>query len=51
MVFPAEKIFSFTKAMVPGIESMVGVTHTIIKTTGTKVTAAKTMVSVAPTIF
>jgi hypothetical protein len=51
MVFPAEKIFSFAKAMVSGIESMVGVTHTIITTTGTKVTAAKAIVSVAPTII
>jgi len=51
MVFPAEKIFSFAKAMVSGIESMVGVTHTIITTTESKVSAAQKIVSVTPTIF
>ena len=51
MVFAAEKIFPFAKAMVAGIESMVGVTHTIVTRTGTRVTAEQTMVSVAGTIF
>jgi hypothetical protein len=51
MVFPAEKIFSFAKAMVSGIESMAGVTHTIITTTESEVAAAQKIVSVAPTIF
>jgi len=51
MVFPAEKIFSFTEAMVSGIESMVGVMRTIMTTTESKVRAAQKIVSVAPTIF
>jgi hypothetical protein len=51
MVFLAKKIFWFAKAMVPGIESMVCVTHTIFRTTVATVTAAQKMVSVAPTML
>jgi len=51
MVFLAEKIFSFAKAMVAGIEKMVSVMHTIFTMTEAMVTVVKTMVSFAPTMF